>query len=131
MTALHQSRDRANDVAEKLKIYAQPQRLMILSRLMAGERTVGEIDEATGIGQPALSQQLSELRRAGLVVTRRAAKLVYYRLASDEVALCVRSIEAIFGEQDPRAALVAATVPSSRPKPQSPSGAANFAEIIG
>jgi DNA-binding transcriptional ArsR family regulator len=54
-------------------------------------------DEATDIGQPTLSRQLAALRRAELVRTRRAAKLVYYCLANENVALCVRSIEAIFG----------------------------------
>ena len=63
MTSLFESRDRAVKAADKLKVYAQPQRLMILSCLLRGERTVSEIDAATGIGQPALSQQLAELRR--------------------------------------------------------------------
>jgi len=104
MTAVYQSRELATAVAEKLKVFAQPQRIMILSRLLDGERTVGGIEQATGIGQPLLSQQLAELRRAGLVVTRRAAKLVHYRLADDGVVLCVRSIEAIFGSNPDGAA---------------------------
>lgn len=133
MTAIHQSRDRANEAADKLKVYAQPQRLMILSHLLEGEHTVGEIDEATGVGQPALSQQLAELRRAGLVETRRAAKQIYYRLADDDVSLCVRSIEAIFGGgRDVRAALsgVVASQPKPTPKEGAGGGAAAFAKII-
>lgn len=133
MTAIHQSRERATEAAEKLKIFAQPQRLMILSRLLDGEHTVGEIDEATSIGQPALSQQLAELRRAGLVETRRAAKQVYYRLAGEDVSLCVRSIEAMFGSgRDMRAALsgVVAPKPNPAPKERGNAGAAAFAKII-
>ncbi|MBB3774042.1 DNA-binding transcriptional ArsR family regulator, partial [Angulomicrobium tetraedrale] len=91
------TREEADRAVEKLRSYGQPQRLMILSHLQSGEMTVGEIDTATGIGQPALSQQLGELRRAGLVATRRAAKQVFYRLADIGVAQCVRSIEAQFG----------------------------------
>ncbi len=49
---LYASRSAADAAAERLKTYAQPQRLMILSRLIDGEHTVSEIDEATGIGQP-------------------------------------------------------------------------------
>lgn len=94
---LYASRPVADAAAERLKTYAQPQRLMILSRLIDGEHTVSEIDEATGIGQPALSQQLAELRRADVVKTRREAKQVYYRLADDNVRTCVRGIEAMFG----------------------------------
>ena len=106
MTAIYQSRERANEAAERLKIYAQPQRLMILSYLLAGEHTVGEIEAATAIGQPALSQQLAELRRAELVETRRAAKQVYLPLADARVTLCVKCVEAIFeGAADPEGAL--------------------------
>jgi DNA-binding transcriptional ArsR family regulator len=97
MTALYRDRAAADAAVEKLKAYAQPQRLMILSCLFEGERTVSEIDTVTKIGQPALSQQLAELRRADMVKTRRVSKQVYYDLASDAVRLCVRSMEAIFG----------------------------------
>jgi DNA-binding transcriptional ArsR family regulator len=130
MTAIYQSREQAVEAAEKLKVYAQPQRLMILSRLLDGERTVGEIEDATGIGQPALSQQLAELRRAELVETRRAAKQVFYRLANENVALCVRSIEAIFGSgRDVAAALSGAMTARPRQTPTRRAGAAAFAEV--
>ena len=66
-------RSDADAIAEQLRIFAQPQRLMILAELLGGERSVGEIEAATAIGQPALSQQLAELRRAALVDTRRGA----------------------------------------------------------
>jgi DNA-binding transcriptional ArsR family regulator len=130
MTAIHQSRERAVEAAEKLKVYAQPQRLMILSCLLEGERTVGEIEDATRIGQPALSQQLAELRRAELVETRRVAKQVFYRLANDNVALCVRSLEAIFGSgRDVAAALSGAMAARPRQTLIRRAGAAAFAEV--
>ncbi|MBS0269292.1 MAG: helix-turn-helix transcriptional regulator [Proteobacteria bacterium] len=100
MSALFQSRELADAATEKIRVFAQPQRLMILSYLFGGERGVAEIEKATGIGQPTLSQQLAELRRADLVVTRRESKLVYYRLASDNVVLCVRTLEAMFGRDE-------------------------------
>ena len=133
MTAVYQSHARAVKVAEKLKSYAQPQRLMILSRLLDGEHTVGDIEEATGIGQPALSQQLAELRRAALVQTRRAVKQVYYRLANDDVALCMRSIEAMFDSGGDIADALAEAFkgqPKPRPTVISLAGAAAFAKII-
>lgn len=97
MTALFEDRDLAASVSEKLKVYAQAQRLMIMSCLLSGERNVAEIGAATGIGQPALSQQLAELRRADLVSTRRKAKQIWYALANDGVRMCVQSMEAVFG----------------------------------
>ncbi|MBS9475511.1 ArsR/SmtB family transcription factor [Ancylobacter radicis] len=108
------TREEADRAVEKLRIYSQAQRLMILSHLQMGELTVGEIDAATGIAQPALSQQLAELRRAGLVTTRRASKQVFYRLADVMVANCVRNIEAQFGGAgEPPSPL--ATAPASAP----------------
>ena len=95
MTAIHQSRAIADAAVEKLRVFAQPQRLMILSYLLGGERQVADIEAATGVTQPALSQQLAELRRAELVKTRREAKQVHYRLADDAAAMCVRTLEAI------------------------------------
>ena len=96
MSAIYEDRALADKAVAKLRIYAQPQRLMILSCLLRGERTVSEIEAATAITQPALSQQLAELRRGELVRTRREAKQVYYDLSDEQVALCVRSMEAIF-----------------------------------
>jgi DNA-binding transcriptional ArsR family regulator len=132
MMALFESRDRAVKAADKLKAYAQPQRLMILSCLLRGERTVSEIDAATGIGQPALSQQLAELRRTELVKTRRASKQIWYDLADDKVCLCVRSMEAILGDEGDleqmlnTALRVSTTKASSTPV----AGAAGFARIV-
>ena len=103
---------------------------MILSCLLAGERVVGGIEEATGIGQPALSQQLAELRRADLVRTSRVAKHVLYRLADDGVAQCVRNIEAFFA--NPRS-VTAGPRPATAAVPGPPldgrTGAAVFARI--
>ena len=126
MSALWTSRQQADAASEKLKAFAQPQRLMILSLLLArGEQSVSAIDEATGIGQPALSQQLSELRKSGLVSTRRQAKQVYYSLADDATALCARSIEAIFGSADPQG-----LTPRPPSNPRTAPGAATFARVI-
>ena len=111
MKPLWQSREQADDIAERLRKFGQPLRLMILSLLLQGEKSVSEIDTATGIGQPGLSQQLAELRRAELVTTRRQAKQVFYSIADESVELRVRSIEAVFGAGDPRVALRLGTRP--------------------
>jgi|694.fasta_scaffold140166_2 DNA-binding transcriptional ArsR family regulator len=139
MTALHQSRDIASGVADRLRLYAQPQRLMILSFLLGGEQSVGAIDAATGVGQPALSQQLAELRHAGLLTSRRAARQVYYRLADAGVESCVRAIETLFIETPKQTAtnaparsqvIARAIAPAASPKPPDHAGAASFAQIL-
>lgn len=71
---------------EELKAIAHPLRFQIIQLLREGERNVGEIEQASGIGQPALSQQLGILRKADLVETRKEAKLVFYSLNEDRLA---------------------------------------------
>jgi DNA-binding transcriptional ArsR family regulator len=88
-------------MAERLRTLAQPQRLMILAALLNGERPVGEIEAVTGIGQPALSQQLAALRRAGLVKTRREARQIHYRIADMDVEERVCALFAAFGAAGP------------------------------
>lgn len=125
------TREEAEKAVEKLRIFSQPQRLMILSQLQAGEMTVGEIDAATGIGQPALSQQLAGLRKGGLVARRRASKQVFYRLADAGVEQCVHSIEAQFGGAMPAASPVKPRSPAQPAGEQhSNREAAVFARIV-
>jgi len=66
--------------AELLHALAHAVRLELLRALVDGERGVGEIEAATSVAQPGLSQQLGVLRKAELVLTRREAKQVFYRL---------------------------------------------------
>lgn len=131
MTALYQNRAAAEAAVETLKIYAQPQRLMILSCLLEGERMVSEIDTATGIGQPALSQQLAELRRKELVRTRRQGTQIFYALADDKIELCVTCMqEMLSGEKDtPAVRQITARPNSPAPLPH-PAGTAAFARIV-
>lgn len=129
MTALYKDRAKADAAVEMLKIYAQPQRLMILSCLLEGERTVSEIDAATGIGQPALSQQLAALRRKALTRTRRQGTQIFYALADEKTALCVRCMEAMLGGQD-EALQLAVPLKEAPAAALHPAGAAAFARVL-
>jgi DNA-binding transcriptional ArsR family regulator len=66
--------------AELFRVLGHETRLRLLLLLVAGECSVGALEQVSGIGQPGLSQQLAILRKAQLVVTRRVAKQVYYRV---------------------------------------------------
>lgn len=103
---------------EALKAVAHPLRYRILRALRGMELNVGEIEEATGIGQPALSQQLGVLRKAELVETRKAAKLVYYRLAAEQMAQVAEAMGDLVEAEEPAAPLRTASP-----------GAANFARL--
>ncbi len=64
--------------AELFKALAHPARVRILEVLAVGERAVGEMQPLVGIELSHLSQQLSVLRRAGLVSTRKDGASVIY-----------------------------------------------------
>lgn len=130
MTALYKDRAKAEAAVEMLKIYAQPQRLMILSCLLEGERTVSEIDGATAIGQPALSQQLASLRRNELVRTRRQGTQIFYALADKKIELCVRCMEAILGGQEEALRQAVLPRPTAGAPPARPAGTAVFARVL-
>jgi len=67
-------------VSERFKALGDPSRLLLLSRLFQGERSVGELARETGRRQPTVSQQLGRLARAGLVASRREGNKVMYRV---------------------------------------------------
>ena len=137
---IYQSKSKARTAADMMKNYAQPQRLMILSFLAHGEKTVGEIDEATQIGQPALSQQLAELRHANLIANRREAKNVYYALMNKRVIDCINQIERLFTDEHdikaepPSLRKIKSSKPNNNSARQEPAvvsiGAATFAKVF-
>ncbi len=108
-----------DELVDALKALAHPVRLRIMQALTGTERNVGEIDNAAEIGQPTLSQQLAVLRNAGLVKTRKDAKLVYYRIDDDRLSKVVDAVGGLGG-------LSPAPIRHSR---QPAPGVANFAKL--
>lgn len=88
--------ERASEAAALLKTLANQNRLMIVCTLVEGEHSVSELEELLGIHQPTLSQQLTVLRDAGIVATRRDAKHIFYRLTEDKAARLVMALYEIF-----------------------------------
>lgn len=72
--------------ADFFKTLGHPARIRILELLVAGDRSVGELQPEVGVEASHLSQQLAVLRRAGVVVTRKRGNSVIYSLASPDMA---------------------------------------------
>lgn len=89
---LAQMQQAARDACSLLKVLSNPDRLLILCYLSQGEARVGELEEALGIVQPTLSQQLTVLREEELVTTRRDGKSIYYALASDKALAVIETL---------------------------------------
>lgn len=72
-------------IAKRFRALGEPARLRILNTLRTGERSVGELVEATELSQPNVSKHLQLLHSLGFVARRREGSYVFYRLAGDDV----------------------------------------------
>ncbi len=79
-----------------LKALASRHRLMILCQLHAGERSVGQLQDVTGLKQSSLSQHLARLRTDNLVETRRDGQTIFYSLADKRVSRTIRLLRDLF-----------------------------------
>jgi ArsR family transcriptional regulator len=57
---------------------SHPLRIRILELLVGGERSVQELQQHLGVGQPLVSQQLAVLRARNVVVARKVGQTVRY-----------------------------------------------------
>lgn len=73
------------DLADLFKVFADTTRIKILFALMARAMSVGELAEAIGATQSAISHQLRQLKQAHLVKFQRDGKSVIYSLSDDHV----------------------------------------------
>src|SRR5262245_12402013 len=69
----------ATDLNDVFKALADPTRRGLFERLSRGEATVVELTAAAGVSQPAVSQHLAALAKAGLVASRKTGRNAHYR----------------------------------------------------
>lgn len=81
----HFSEAMLGDIAARFAALAEPMRLRMLDALRRGERTVGELVEATGARQANVSKHLAVLHREGFVERRKDGLNVYYRVTDPGV----------------------------------------------
>jgi DNA-binding transcriptional ArsR family regulator len=72
-------------VSERFRALGEPARLHLLNTLREGERSVGELMQATGLGQANVSKHLQLLHKLGFVDRRKEGLFVYYSLADPRV----------------------------------------------
>jgi ArsR family transcriptional regulator len=94
--------------AEVCRVLTDPKRLMLVTALRAGDRSVGELALAIGVSLPNASQHLAVLRTAGLIEGRRIGTTVLYRLAEPAIADACDIISAIVARRLQRAVRPAA-----------------------
>lgn len=83
---------KAPELAGKLKLLSNPNRLLIVCRLLEGEMSVGDIETELEIRQPTLSRELGHLRDADIISPRRQSKVVFYSLTNTEMRQLIEAI---------------------------------------
>jgi DNA-binding transcriptional ArsR family regulator len=82
--------------ADLMRSLSNPNRLMIACALADGEQSVSELESKLGIKQPILSQQLADLREAGVVQARRSSKSMFYSVADAKAGKLIAALHQIF-----------------------------------
>ena len=78
---------------------AHPVRIRILELLVKGERSVQDLQEALGLEQPVVSQQLAVLRSSNIVSGRKEGVSVRYAVRDPLVATLLETARQIFNNQ--------------------------------
>lgn len=88
-------RDMFGYLAETARVVASPSRIELLDLLVQGERSVEALAEASQMTVANVSQHLQQLRQAGVVLSRRAGKQAFYRLADRRILDLLASLRSI------------------------------------
>ena len=78
--------------AQIAKALSHADKLELLELLAQGERNVEALAKVAGLTVANTSRHLQQLRRAGLIASRKEGLYVYYRLAADDVINLFRSL---------------------------------------
>ncbi len=95
--------------ANALKAMAHPLRWKILCTLGEKELSVGEIVAKTGTSQSNISQHLEQLRNKNILVARKDANRIFYRIRNPQLltligtmrkVLCPANLDERFSDAD-------------------------------
>ncbi len=78
--------------AQVAKALSHAHKLELLELLAQGERSVEVLANVAGLTVANTSRHLQQLRRAGLIASRKEGLYVFYRLAGDDVIDLLRSL---------------------------------------
>lgn len=84
--------------AKLFRGFADVSRLAIVEALGSGPQNVGDIVEATGLGQSNVSNHLGCLLDCGLVEREQQGRFVFYRLSDPRVAALLTTADGLLAE---------------------------------
>lgn len=81
--------------ANALKAMAHPLRWKILCSLGDREMSVGEIVDRTGTSQSNISQHLEQLRNKNIVLSRKEANRIFYRISNAQLLTLIGTMRTV------------------------------------
>ena len=94
--SLIDKQEHIEQAARALKSISHPLRLKILCVIGDQEACVQEIVEAVGTSQSNISQHLAILREKGILMTRKDANRVYYRVGDGRTLQLIGMMREVF-----------------------------------
>jgi DNA-binding transcriptional ArsR family regulator len=85
--------------AEFFKALGHPVRIRILERLVNGERSVQDLQQALDLDQPTVSQHLAALRAKNIVKARKEGTTVWYSMRIASIGELLAIARRIFDSQ--------------------------------
>ena len=85
------------NLSQIFRAISTPARFQILMAIGAGEACVCHLEAKLDMRQAYISQQLMEMREAGLLDTRRDGRYIYYRLSEPALIDLLIEIGKLFG----------------------------------
>jgi len=86
-----------HSIADLLTLIGKPARVQILTVIGEREACVCHLEAALGLRQASISQHLMVLRKAGVVVTHRDGRNIFYRLANPGIMNMFEQISLLMG----------------------------------
>ena len=93
---LSDKQEHIEQAARALKAISHPLRLKILCVIGPEEACVQEIVDAVGTSQSNISQHLAILREKGVLMTRKDANRVYYRVGDQRTLQLIGMMREVF-----------------------------------
>ncbi len=84
------------DILGFIKSIASESRIKILLLFVDGQaRTVNQITENIGLGQSTTSEHLTNMKRAGLLISEKQGKEVYYQPNRTQILQCLETLSTL------------------------------------
>ncbi len=79
-----------------LRTIAHPVRLRMVQLLMRGRYNVGELAKSCGVQNHMASEHLRLMQRAGLLMSRREGRMIYYSIRQKSLVGLMERVESMY-----------------------------------